>query len=195
MKKGISQMADIAFSLLLFTAFFIIIMLISGAAKMQVHATVEAANAKFICNNNLDAAMQIPVGADQVKDLLIKDYITEDYTAFSAEIKTLFDEAIGDGQWELIVLQPEVTDSLEIEGEFGEESGALPSSEESVKEEKTVLGGTLHKVGTQPKESSEMCSMLIPVPCDTSSAEDELEYENMLARCNLEVQLSLAYGK
>lgn len=159
-KRGLSQLADVIFALILFTLFFVILMFIMGTARMQVHAQINAANTAFICQNDLSATMQFPSEERQIKDILVESYEKNDYSDFDSKFSNALGKVAEEGMWETRILQGE-------------------------KE--------LHKVGELTHENSESCSVFIPIKCDTSASEDEIEYEQKLMKCNLEVQLILGY--
>jgi DNA-binding ferritin-like protein (Dps family) len=115
-KKGMSQITDIVMSLILFTVFFAIIMIMGGSRLMTVYATVEAANTAIICQNDINAVMEFPSDDKTIKDVLVEDYLEEDYATFETEIsKYLNTHTPKEGNWKITLFQEDI-----LLYEFGE---------------------------------------------------------------------------
>lgn len=140
-KKGLSQLADIILSILLFTIFFVLIMIIGSGRVMQVYATVESANTVLLCQNDINAVMEFPSGDIKIKEALVGDYLQNDYSNFEKEIRGYFDaHAPGQGKWEISILQEDANyEKPRVLYEFGNI--------------------------TESKKNSQTCNYFIPLPC------------------------------
>ncbi len=160
-KRGISQIADIAYAIIIFTLFFTIIWLIGGSKLMEVHATVEGANAALICQNNLNAAMEFPTSENiKLKDLLLDEYSDDptltEYPRFEKELSSIFSRALDTGTWKIRLLQ------------------AVPEEEKP-----TQLANFSNIINNKHTQT---CNFMVPLPCDlvlekcTMEVELELSY-------------------
>lgn len=156
-KKGLSQLADIAFAIILFTIFFAIIMMIGGSKVMLVHATVDAANIALLCQNDINAAMEFPAAGSTIKQILLDEYVEQpsrsEFPKFKEDLSKIFNSyAPGEKKWEVRVLQK------------------IPDS----KKFKTFAFGEL-----ESKANSQSCSYFVPLPCSTENCAMEVQLELM----------------
>jgi len=95
-RKGIESAMQLGggfIILIMAVVFFLLFAAIFGEGK--VHATIEAENAAFTCENNIVKFMgfNVPGHSDLTyNDLLLQSYAAEDYAAFIEETSKLFNK-------------------------------------------------------------------------------------------------------
>ena len=145
-------MTDIIMALILFTLFFAVIWIIGGSRLMTVYATVEAANTAIICQNDINAVMEFPSDGKKIKDVLVENYLAEDYTTFETGISNYLNtHTPKEGNWKITLFQ-EVPDFEEpiLIYEFGDITN---------------------------KKNAQACNYFVALPCDTEKCVMEVQLE------------------